>query len=158
MRQQSGFTLIEVLIAVVVLAGGLLGLAAIQATALGNNKSAYNRSQATQLAYDIADRMRANPTAASKYLTSFMQPSAADCATGDNPCTACKSSANACTADQMAEQDLYDWYRNLTDDLTGGNGTIAKDAGANVYTVSVSWDDDKDPATADLTLVVRFGL
>ncbi|MCX7101946.1 MAG: type IV pilus modification protein PilV, partial [Methylobacter sp.] len=60
MKQTAGFTLIEVLIAMLVLAVGLLGLAGLQATSLKSNQSAYNRSQATQLAYDLADRMRAN--------------------------------------------------------------------------------------------------
>ena len=60
MNKNTGFTLIEVLIAMIILAVGLLGLAGLQATSLRNNQSAYNRSVATQLAYDIADRMRAN--------------------------------------------------------------------------------------------------
>ena len=60
MKKNTGFTLIEVLIAMIVLAVGLLGLAGLQATSLRNNQSAYNRIKATQLAYDIADRMRAN--------------------------------------------------------------------------------------------------
>ena len=58
--KNTGFTLIEVLIAMLVLAGGLLGLAGLQATSLSNGQSAYNRSQATQLAYQLADNMRAN--------------------------------------------------------------------------------------------------
>jgi type IV pilus assembly protein PilV len=56
----SGFTLIEVLIAMLILSVGLLGLAGFQASSARNNTSAYNRSQATQLAYDLADRIRAN--------------------------------------------------------------------------------------------------
>ena len=60
MKTNSGFTLIEVLIAMLVLAVGLLGLAGMQATGIRNNLSAYNRSLATQLAYDMADRMRSN--------------------------------------------------------------------------------------------------
>ena len=66
MNKNTGFTLIEVLIAMIVLAVGLLGLAGLQATSLRNNQSAYNRIKATQLAYDIADRMRANYTEAKK--------------------------------------------------------------------------------------------
>jgi type IV pilus assembly protein PilV len=56
--KNTGFTLIEVLIAMLVLAGGLLGLAGLQAASLSNGQSAYNRSQATQLAYQLADNMR----------------------------------------------------------------------------------------------------
>ena len=69
-NKNAGFTLIEVLIAMLVLAVGLLGLAGLQATSLRNNQSAYNRSQATQLAYDLADRMRANFTEANKLANS----------------------------------------------------------------------------------------
>jgi type IV pilus assembly protein PilV len=57
---QRGFTLLEVLIALLVLAIGLLGLAALQTTGLRSNTMATTRTHATQLAYDISDRMRAN--------------------------------------------------------------------------------------------------
>ena len=59
-KHQYGFTLLEVLIALLVLAIGLLGLAALQTTGLRSNTMATTRTHATQLAYDIADRMRAN--------------------------------------------------------------------------------------------------
>ncbi len=58
-RRSGGFTLLEVLIAIVVLAIGLLGLAALQLRGLTDTGNAYLRSQATWLAYDVADRMRA---------------------------------------------------------------------------------------------------
>ena len=56
----SGFTLLEVLVALVILSIGLLGLAGLQAASLRYNHSSYLRSQATLIAYDIVDRMRAN--------------------------------------------------------------------------------------------------
>src|SRR3569832_663794 len=58
--RQRGFTKLEVLISVVELSIGLLGIAGLQATGQRNNHSAYQRSQATALAYDMIDRMRAN--------------------------------------------------------------------------------------------------
>ncbi len=67
--RQSGFSLLEVLIAIVITSIGLLGLAAMQATGLRNNHSAYHRSQATVLAYDIADRMRSNASSMASYIT-----------------------------------------------------------------------------------------
>jgi type IV pilus assembly protein PilV len=147
MKKHNGFTLIEVLIAVVLLAGGLLGLAALQAAGLSNNQSAYNRSQATQLAYDIADRMRANPTAAASYLT---DPSIANASA-----TACSSSANICTPTQLAVKDLDDWSDNLATTLPKGEGRVAV-AGA-VYTVTVSWDENKSGA-ANFNFQMRFQL
>jgi type IV pilus modification protein PilV len=60
---QHGFTLVEVLVTVVILAVGLLGLAGLQAVSMRNNHSAYERTQAVQLAYDMADRVRANTPA-----------------------------------------------------------------------------------------------
>lgn len=59
MQKQTGFTLIEILVTVIVLSIGLLGLAGLQATSFKFNSTAYQRSQATSLAYDIADRIRA---------------------------------------------------------------------------------------------------
>jgi len=59
-RQQRGFSLLEVLIATVVLSIGLLGLASLQTASLKNNNAALQRSQATIMAYDIIDAMRAN--------------------------------------------------------------------------------------------------
>ncbi|MEJ2108263.1 MAG: type IV pilus modification protein PilV [Acidiferrobacteraceae bacterium] len=61
MTNQRGFTLTEVLIAVLVLAVGLLGLAGLQLAGMKSNHSAYLRSQATIVAYDLLDRMRADP-------------------------------------------------------------------------------------------------
>src|SRR5690606_3260878 len=63
-RPQHGFSLIEVLVALLVLSVGLLGLAMLQIEGLKHNTDAYYRTQATVLAYDIIDRMRANSDAA----------------------------------------------------------------------------------------------
>ena len=137
MKTNTGFTLIEVLIAMLVLAVGLLGLAGLQATSLRNNQSAYNRSQATQLAYDIADRMRANPSG--NYLT---DPAAATCGTNNTPCTACATTVNPCSPAQLAVKDLFEWNRAVTTTLPLGKGIIGEAGG--VFTITISWDDDRD--------------
>lgn len=158
MKKHSGFTLIEVLIAVVILAVGLLGLAGLQAAGLSNNQSAYNRSQATQLAYDIADRMRANPSARINYVTSAMVPpsaAAATCSTLIRPCTDCTSSVNSCSTAQLAVKDLFDWNLDLAT-LPSGTGTITGGA-LGVYTVTVSWDDNKS-GVASTSVVMSFRL
>ena len=133
MKKNAGFTLIEILIAMLVLAVGLLGLAGLQATSLKNNQSAYNRSQATQLAYDLADRMRANTSGIASYTTTT--PSAAvakqNCLT-----------TTGCSPTDMAINDLYEWNLAVTTALPSGTGTISISAG--IYTITVNWDDNRD--------------
>lgn len=132
---QSGFTLLEVLITLVILAIGLLGLAGLQATGLKNNHSAYMRSQATQLAYDIADRMRANMTAveSDSYITS-------------NPSSAAKQTtcmtAPGCDPALMAENDLYEWNLALTNSLPLVEASISILSGT--HTITINWDDNRD--------------
>lgn len=151
MKKHSGFTLIEVMVAVIVLALGLLGLAALQARSLSNNLSAYNRSQATQLAYDISDKMRSNITGIANYVT----PSPSTCPNNTNPCTSCTSAVLTCTTAQLAQKDLFEWYSNIRAILGNGSAGNISVAGG-VYTVTVSWDDDRDPITAQLSFSMSF--
>ncbi len=137
MNKSTGFTLIEVLIAVLVLAGGLLGLAGLQATSLRNNQSAYNRSQATQLAYDMADRMRSNVADAelltgSAYLDAGVQIAGCTTITG-------------CTPAQMAQNDLFEWNRDIDNALlASATGTIPDPGSTRIFTIAITWDDDRD--------------
>jgi type IV pilus assembly protein PilV len=140
--QHNGFTLIEVLVAMLVLAVGLLGLAGLQAHALKNNQSAYYRSQATQLAYDIADRMRANQIEAKNFATSQYDSDVLAPADATNQAN-CKTTTG-CTPAQMAEQDLYDWQQNLKEWLPLGTGSI--NAVDPIITVTINWDDNHDGA------------
>lgn len=153
--KESGFTLIEILVAVIVLALGLLGLAALEANTLRNNQGAYNRSQATQLSYDIADRMRANKTAKDNYLTSNMPIAKAKCTNSAvNLCNDCVGAVNPCSPTKMAEVDLWEW-RTALQTLPSGNGIIIENGG--VYTVTISWDENKS-GFADTQFPMSFRL
>ncbi len=78
-RGAAGFTLLEVLIAIVVVALGLLGLAGLQVFALKNNQSASLRVAATNLTTDIIERMKANVDG----VTSYNRPDSSDYTTGE---------------------------------------------------------------------------
>lgn len=146
MNKNTGFTLIEVLIAMLVLGVGLLGLAGLQASSLRNNQSAYNRSQATELAYDLADRMRANIAGIATYTA--MLPTAA---TAKPTCL----SSSGCIPADMAKNDLYQWNLAVTTGLPSGAGTIT--AAGVVCTITISWDDNHD-GVADLSFTTSFRL
>jgi len=137
-NRDTGFTLVEVLVAVVVLAIGLLGLAGLQTFTLRNNQSAYYRSQATQLAYDIADRIRANFVEAGKLANSTYKTTTPGAFTAQGDCT---TVTTTCTTSDMAKNDLYEWNQELTN-LPSGTGEIDVDA-AGVFTVTVNWDDTR---------------
>lgn len=135
----AAFTLIEVLITVLILAIGFLGLAGLQLTALRQNTSAYERSQATMLAYDIIDRMRANKksyTAGSYTIAYGTTPTA----------TSCTGTGANCSPSQMAAHDLSQWKSAIATTLAGGDGAIA--VANNIVTVSISWAEKREQATA----------
>ena len=146
MNKNTGFTLIEVLIAMLVLGVGLLGLAGLQATGLRNSQSAYNRSQATELAYDMADRMRANDPINEPDHTNVLAAYIAGVPVANANC----KNTTGCSATDMAKNDLYEWNcavaggcQNNTPPiaaaLPGGAGAIAVAAG--VFTITISWTD-----------------
>ncbi len=126
--KQSGFTLLEVMVAVFVLSVGLLGLAHLQITALKANQSADLRTQASLYASDILNRMRANRLA-SQNGAYIIAP------TDDTP----SSIGN------VASQDLTDWRTNLSEALPGGTGGVNCPAFNNlnefVCTVTIQWRD-----------------
>ena len=133
--KSSGFSLLEVLIALVLLSIGLLGLAGLQITGLQNNQRAYHRSQATQLSYDIADRMRSNKVALNTYST--IDPSSAEAK------FICVTIAG-CSASEMAKNDLYEWNAALVSTLPSSLGTISSILPVGTYQITITWDDNRD--------------
>lgn len=120
---QKGLTLAEVLVTVLVLSIGLVGMAGLQATAIKSNYSALYRTQATALAADIADRMRANRTAALKGRYDL-----------DDLVNAHASSAS------RADKDLHEWLAQVAQ-LPLGKARIQRDGNSAVVTITIEWDD-----------------
>lgn len=130
--RQCGFTLLETMVALVVLSIGLLGVAKLVTGAVHANDSGYMRGQATQLAYEILDQMRAN------------RPGAiANDYTGAGALANCSTAA--CTPAQLAGLDMYNWKQRLAQTLPGGTGNIvaAAGVGGTIATITVSWDDSE---------------
>jgi type IV pilus assembly protein PilV len=145
LARHAGFTLVEVLVSLVVLAIGLLGIAKLMLFSSHSNDSAYLRSQATSLAYEILDDMRANRQEAifaGTYNIAAAVPAV--------PAATCVG-AVACSTTQVALYDLYQWGLHLNANsgavppgaLPNGQGSVttATVAGQTTATIIVSWDD-----------------
>ena len=126
-----GFTIVEALVALVVLAVGMLGIASLYVTTLRASGSATSRMQAINLATDLGDRIRANRTAEAAY-------AGAAAASG----TTCIGTGVTCTPEQMAAHDLFVWQAAIQAALPGSPaGTVLVDTGTNPnsYQIQVSW-------------------
>jgi type IV pilus assembly protein PilV len=139
-HRQNGFTLLEVLIALVVLSIGLLGVSKIQALGLRASADANLRTEATFLANDMIERMRANrPSTASGYYAGIGY-GAIDCTTPvAKVCSeGTAGAANDCTTTEIADEDAYNWFCQVSASLP--NAAVAVSSAAGVYSVQVSWD------------------
>lgn len=140
LNPQHGFTLLEVLITVLILSIGLLGLASLQTKGLQYNYSANLRSQATLLAYDMLDRMRANRNAATAGLYNINLG-------GSVTASNCTGSGANCTPAQLASFDQYEWETELADRLPKGNGAVTSTSLAGSVrqiTITVEWSDNRN--------------
>ncbi|MFN3236996.1 MAG: type IV pilus modification protein PilV [Pseudomonadales bacterium] len=158
MKRNDGFTLIEVLVAILIVAVGILGVAGMQVVSLQQNRNALLRDTSLQLGNDILDRMRANRL-------EVYSPVALD----DPPDFTVDCNDNDCDRDEMREFDLAQWkcrldpldsdgviYQACTDlgitqaALPGGRGSITGggDGSGNPdgspYEVTVEWIADRD--------------
>ena len=121
LARQRGFTLLEVLVALLIVSIGLIGLAGLMSTSLKNNQGASQRSQATWLTYDLLDRMRANRTAALG---------------GSYNTTSIKSYSGS---GSVAATDLTQWKAELANALPGSDAVVT--VAGNLATVNIQWDD-----------------
>lgn len=134
-HRQSGMTLIEVLISVLILAIGLLGAAALQLNALKYTDSSTMTSQASFIAYDMLDRIRANVDGNAT-------------ANGTTDVLATYNLANLAAAptanlNLARDQDLFDFKTNVTN-FAGASGAASSIVVANpVVTITIKWDDTR---------------
>ena len=144
-QDQGGFTLVEAMVTLVVLAVGMLGIAGLYVTTLKSGGGAIYRMQAVNLASDLADRIRANRTANLAYLGAAV----------DNNCYG--AGAIDCTPAQMAGNDLFVWQQQVANILPAGltNVNVVLTPGTASlysYTITVSWSEPGAAAALNYTL------
>lgn len=129
-RRQRAFSLVEVLIALVIMSVGMLGIAGLYVQSMQAGRTSLFRHHAVTLAGDVADRIRSNPRAGIGY----------EVAGADNFCI---DGGTDCSELEMAENDILLWEQQADDSLPNGAVDVVFDDTVNppTYTISVSWDE-----------------
>lgn len=129
-RRQRGFSLVEVLIALVIMSVGMLGIAGLYVTSMQAGRTSLLRHNAVTLAGDVADRIRANPRAGIAY-------------EGDGVDRSCVAQGEDCDETEMADHDIFLWKDQAANTLPNGDITITFDdvPFPPVYTINVTWDE-----------------
>jgi type IV pilus assembly protein PilV len=129
----EGFTLVEAMVALVVLSAGMIGVAALHGQGLGAGRSAQFRSVAVNLTADMADRIRVNRAAGAAYAG----------AAALNNCDPAGGGGVDCTPAQMAAHDLFRWNQRIASSLPNGQAVIGFNPGTvpPTYTITVFWDE-----------------
>lgn len=135
-KKSRGFSLVEVLIALVIMSVGMLGIAGLYVQSLQAGRTSMLRHHAVTLAGDISDRIRANPTAGAAYAA----------ATGTN--NNCVDMSADCDVAEMAAHDIFLWQAQALEFLPPmGDGTqqvvVTHDntVTPQLYTITVRWDE-----------------
>lgn len=130
LHNQSGLSVIEILITLVVLSSGLLSMGFMMGTSIKGASESYQRSQAVWLAYEMLDRMRANPDYLGAYVPNIITSS-----------TSLTNPGSITTGADRASRDLYEWQQKLTTSahtsLNDATGRLSVDG--VVYQVVVEW-------------------
>lgn len=171
-RACGGYILIEALITILIFAIGLLGVVGLQAVALSSSSLSTMRSEATVLATDMADRMRANRAAADGTVGAGYD----EAAPADNSCRSIyaadvEGTPGACTPEELAADDMFDWLDQVEQSLPAGEGVVCIDSTpddgddaatpecdgtGNAYAIKIWW---RQRSTRDLdAAVTRFSM
>ena len=135
-KHQQGFSMIEVLVALVIIAVALLGTAGLQVHAMKISKSGEFRTQAVFLASDIAERMEANKAAA--ILGNYVVATTSAPSASATPC-----GEVACNAAALASDDISQWETNIANLLPQASWSITQTTAGNpsTYRILIRWTD-----------------
>lgn len=143
MPKKNGFSLVEVLIALVIMSVGMLGIAGLYVQSMQAGRTSTFRHNAVMLAGDVADRIRANPGAGAAYAGGG----------GNNNCV---NGGVDCDEAQMAAHDIFLWDQQATDSLPNGDVVVLFDNSVvpPLYTITISWDEPGENLSYSITIPV----
>ena len=143
-KRQHGFSLVEVLIALVIMSVGMLGIAGLYVQSMQAGRTSMFRHHAVTLAGDVADRIRANPRAGVAYAG----------AGADNNCVL---GGVDCNEAAMAANDIFLWAQQAVDSLPNGAVAVVFDDTVvpPTYAITVSWDEPGENLGYTITIPVR---
>ncbi|MFK0571731.1 type IV pilus modification protein PilV [Endozoicomonas sp.] len=131
-----GFTLVEVLVAMLILSISLLGMAGLQVLSLQSSSGSLSRSQATMLSYDLVERIRRNADEVDDYIALVGNfpalPTSPDCLT------------SGCSSEELVQEDIIQWNTELSSMIPGAQTTLIEDSGTDdKYTLAISWQESQ---------------
>jgi type IV pilus assembly protein PilV len=158
-RRDRGFTLIEVMVALIVLVLGVLGAAAMTLNALRDNKQSGLRSQATALAYELGDLMRANAPIWSTASPPVLLVDTEAVFTGAPPSSGIASCwTTGCIPLDKAKNDFYEWNQKLVGAaavLPNGAGKVCRDA-SNLTSTAAGYASCDGLATSPFVVKLKW--
>ncbi|MCX7563983.1 type IV pilus modification protein PilV [Xanthomonadaceae bacterium XH05] len=138
-RTMGGFSMVELLVAIVILSIGLLGMAALQAATLRNNQSANYRTQASNLAYELVDTARSYQSRNTANVQAVLAPFAGWTAT-----CAANAAATDCTSSNALTCDRQRWANRVCRSMPNARGRVVNYVpAAGTFTVEICWSDDR---------------
>ena len=144
-KQQRGFSLVEVLIALIIMSVGMLGIATLFVQSMQAGRTSMFRHHAVTMAGDVADRIRANPRAGIAY-----QGMGAD--------NGCVATGNDCTEAAMAANDIFLWDQQVAESLPNGDVTVTYNDTVvpPEYTIRIDWDEPGEDPNAPLNYTIMI--
>ena len=165
-RKSRGATMIEVLVAFFISAVGFLGLASVQLLGAKNISSSNYRTLATIYAYDMAERMRSNPSAIALIGNAYESINPKDeeeenFSPGDTFCS------TNCSVNEIAQRDAIEWNEKIQGEVKDGGlpnsvGRVEFDSDTNMHTITIEWvdvviaDNGRSDNTQIFELLVRI--
>jgi type IV pilus assembly protein PilV len=153
LRVSAGFTLVEVLVALFVVALGIAGAAALQTLAVRVARDAARLSDATRLARSLAERMRANPRALAHPDNPYLHLDY-DAGSGAPTAPALCYADMDCDADELARFDAFEVADAVAADFPGGRIRVCRDAGEPDASGVLRWACDAEDGAP---VVVKLG-